>query len=126
MFDPAGRIPASSRGQPISKAEPKIGDEGASEESQPETLSAPRGGKPDDLKLLKGVGPKLEEMLNDLGFYHYDQIAAWTPAQIAWVDSRLTFKGRIERDGWVEQAASLAAGEETEFSRRAKDDGIYD
>ncbi|MCB1365384.1 MAG: NADH-quinone oxidoreductase subunit E [Rhodobacteraceae bacterium] len=118
--------PASSRGQPISKAEPKIGDEGASEESQPETLSAPRGGKPDDLKLLKGVGPKLEEMLNDLGFYHYDQIAAWTPAQIAWVDSRLTFKGRIERDGWVEQAASLAAGEETEFSRRAKDDGIYD
>ena len=46
--------------------------------------------------------------------------------RIAWVDSRLTFKGRIERDGWVEQAASLAAGEETEFSRRAKDDGIYD
>ncbi|WP_170325674.1 NADH-quinone oxidoreductase subunit NuoE [Ruegeria arenilitoris] len=95
-------------------------------EDQPETLTAARDGKADDLKLLKGVGPKLEETLNELGFYHYDQIAAWTPEQVAWVDARLKFKGRIERDGWIDQAAKLAAGEETEFAKRAKEDGTYE
>ncbi|TMV07990.1 NADH-quinone oxidoreductase subunit E [Ruegeria sediminis] len=84
------------------------------EEAEPEKLTAARGGKPDDLKKLKGVGPKLEEKLNGLGIYHFDQIAAWTPAHVAWVDERLSFKGRIERDGWIEQAAKLAAGEEIE------------
>ncbi len=98
----------------------------AAKEDQPETLKEARGGKPDDLKMLKGVGPKLEETLNGLGFYHYDQIAAWTPEQVAWVDARLKFKGRIERDGWIEQAAKLAAGEETEFAKRAKEDGTYE
>ncbi|MCE8521407.1 NADH-quinone oxidoreductase subunit E [Ruegeria pomeroyi] len=95
-------------------------------EEQPLILSAAREGGADDLKLLKGVGPKLEGLLNELGFYHFDQVAAWTPAQVAWVDARLTFKGRIERDGWIEQARQLAAGEETEFAKRAKKDGIYD
>jgi NADH-quinone oxidoreductase subunit E len=95
-------------------------------EKEPAILAAPREGGADDLKLLKGVGPKLEGMLNDLGIYHYDQIAAWTEAEIAWVDTRLAFKGRVERDGWIEQAKQLAAGEETEFSKRAKDDKIYD
>ena len=74
----------------------------------------------------RGVGPKLEQTLNDLGFFHFDQIAAWTDEQVAWVDSRLKFKGRIVRDGWIEQAAKLAAGEETEFAKRAKKDGKYD
>ncbi|WP_084863431.1 NADH-quinone oxidoreductase subunit NuoE [Salibaculum halophilum] len=77
-------------------------------EAEPETLSAPRGGAADDLKKIGGVGPKLEATLNDLGFWHYDQIAAWGPAEIAWVDARLKFKGRIERDDWVAQARSLA------------------
>ncbi|WP_170784210.1 NADH-quinone oxidoreductase subunit NuoE [Ruegeria lacuscaerulensis] len=98
----------------------------AADEDQPETLTAARGGKADDLKMLKGVGPKLEEKLNDLGVYHYDQIAKWTAANIAWVDARLKFKGRIERDGWVAQATSLAAGEETDFAKRAKEDGTYE
>ena len=89
-------------------------------EEAPEVLTAARDGGADDLKLLKGVGPKLEQTLNELGFYHFDQVAAWTPAQVAWVDSRLKFKGRIERDGWIEQAKILAAGGETEFSKRNK------
>ncbi|MDX1744117.1 MAG: NADH-quinone oxidoreductase subunit E [Ruegeria sp.] len=96
------------------------------QETQPETLSAARDGKADNLKLLKGVGPKLEQTLNELGIFHFDQIAAWTPEQVAWVDERLQFKGRIERDGWIEQAAKLAAGEETEFAKRAKEDGTYE
>ncbi len=95
-------------------------------EAEPELLKTARDGKADDLKLLKGVGPKLEETLNELGFFHFDQVAAWSEAEVAWVDSRLKFKGRIERDGWIEQAKQLAAGEETEFSARAKKDGVYE
>ncbi|MQQ07565.1 NADH-quinone oxidoreductase subunit NuoE [Epibacterium sp. SM1979] len=106
------------------KPEPKA--EASVAEKEPETLKAARDGKADDLKLLKGVGPKLEETLNELGFFHFDQVAAWTDAEVAWVDSRLKFKGRIERDGWIEQAKKLAAGEETEFAKKAKKDGIYD
>ncbi len=80
------------------------------EEREPELLSSAREGGADDLKKIKGVGPKLEGVLNDLGFYHFDQIANWGPAEIAWVDTRLQFKGRIERDNWVAQAAELARG----------------
>ncbi|MEC9310857.1 MAG: NAD(P)H-dependent oxidoreductase subunit E, partial [Pseudomonadota bacterium] len=115
---------------PAKKAAEPASPEGAAaksvEESAPETLSEARGGKADDLKMLKGVGPKLEETLNELGFFHFDQIAKWTDAEIAWVDSRLKFKGRIERDGWIEQSKQLAAGEETEFAKKAKDDGRYE
>lgn len=64
---------------------------------------------PDDLKAITGVGPKLEKVLNDLGIWTYAQIAAWTPAEVAWLDDYLGFKGRVERDGWLEQAAALAA-----------------
>ena len=79
------------------------------EEVEPELLTAPREGRQaDDLKKISGVGPKLEQLLNEMGFWHFDQIAAWGPAQIAWVDARLTFKGRIERDNWVAQATELA------------------
>lgn len=86
---------------------------------KPETLDGPRNGEADDLKMIKGVGPKLELTLNALGFYHFDQIVNWTPENIAWVDSSLSFKGRIEREDWQAQAKLLAAGEETEFSKRA-------
>ena len=124
---PAARQAAPKKS---AKAEPSSPEGAAAKpettEAQPETLSGAREGKPDDLKLLKGVGPKLEQTLNELGFYHYDQIAAWTPEHVAWVDARLKFKGRIERDGWIEQAAKLAAGEETEFAKRAKKDGTYE
>ncbi|NKX44337.1 NADH-quinone oxidoreductase subunit NuoE [Roseicyclus persicicus] len=82
----------------------------AVEEAAPERLSAPRPGRqPDDLKRISGVGPKLEALLNELGFWHFDQIAAWTPAEVAWVDARLKFKGRIARDGWIDQARAFAA-----------------
>ncbi len=117
---PAARQAASKKPVKVEPAAPDVA------EAEPETLSGARNGQPDDLKLLKGVGPKLEQTLNELGFYHYDQIAAWTPEHVVWVDARLKFKGRIERDGWIEQAAKLAAGEETEFAKRAKKDGIYE
>jgi predicted flap endonuclease-1-like 5' DNA nuclease len=79
--------------------------------AKPAGLAAARGGKADDLKLIKGVGPKLEALCHRLGFYHFDQIAGWTPAEIAWVDDNLEgFKGRVTRDEWVAQARDLAAG----------------
>jgi formate dehydrogenase subunit gamma len=77
---------------------------------KPRGIKAARGGNADDLKVISGVGPKLEKTLNELGFYHYDQIANWTKAEVAWVDDHLNFKGRIDRDGWKNQAKALAAG----------------
>lgn len=62
----------------------------------------------DDLRKITGIGPKLEMVLNDLGVYTYEQIAAWGPGEIAWIDDYLSFSGRIERDKWIEQAESLA------------------
>ncbi|QBF31337.1 NADH-quinone oxidoreductase subunit NuoE [Thalassococcus sp. S3] len=108
--------PASSTAKP----------EGPSDANKPAALDAAREGEPDDLKLIKGVGPKLETLLNELGFYHFDQIAAWTPREVAWVDENLEgFKGRVSRDNWVEQADTLSKGLETDFSKSAKKDGIY-
>lgn len=94
--------------------------------SKPATLDAPQGGAADDLKKIKGVGPKLEAMLHGMGFYHFDQIANWTAEEVAWVDENLEgFKGRVSRDGWVEQAKLLAAGGETEFSKRVDGGDVY-
>ena len=67
-----------------------------------------RPSSPDDLKAISGIGPKLETVLNGLGVWTYAQIAAWSPAEIAWVDDHLGFNGRIGRDGWIAQAAELA------------------
>ncbi|WP_181892936.1 NADH-quinone oxidoreductase subunit NuoE [Falsiruegeria mediterranea] len=105
---------------PEVQAEAEAGD-------KPATLDAARDGKADDLKMIKGVGPKLEGALNGIGIFHYDQIAAWTEAEVAWADQNLVgFKGRVSRDDWVAQAKLLATGEETEFAKRAKEDGTYE
>ncbi len=63
---------------------------------------------PDDLKAIAGIGPKLEQVLNSLGIWTYAQVADWTPYEVAWIDDYLQFKGRIERDDWIAQAAALA------------------
>lgn len=81
---------------------------------------------PDDLKQLKGVGPKLEEKLNEAGVTSFAQIAAWGPEDITRMDDLLAFKGRVERDGWIEQAKTLASGEETEFSKRVAKGDVYE
>lgn len=98
----------------------------AAEGERPAGLSGPRDGTADDLKRIKGVGPKLEGVLNDLGIYHFDQIAAWSPGEVAWVDTNLVeFKGRCSRDDWVGQAGLLASGRETEFSQRVDKGDVY-
>ncbi|WP_375280521.1 NADH-quinone oxidoreductase subunit E [Pseudooctadecabacter sp.] len=102
---------ADSAAKPRGKSNPPATAAAASStaEKKPRTMTAPRKAGADDLKLISGVGPKLEGVLNELGFWHFDQIAKWTEAEVAWVDSRLKFKGRIERDNWIAQAADLAS-----------------
>lgn len=90
----------------VPQAAPDLGDAG-----KPVLLTAARDGGPDDLRQIKGVGPKLETMLHGMGVYHFDQIAAWTPAEEAWMDDNIEgFKGRVTRDAWVAQAKALVAG----------------
>jgi large subunit ribosomal protein L21 len=90
----------------------KVADAAAEGRAPGNLLTSPRDGAADDLKKIKGVGPKLEKTLNDIGVFHFDQIAAWGPDEIAYMNDRLSFKGRIERDDWIEKAAELAAGKE--------------
>ena len=87
----------------------------------PERLSAPRKGKADDLKEIEGIGPAMEKLVNGMGFYHFDQIASWSDADVALVDSEMkTFKGRITRDKWVAQAKIIVAEGLEAFRERAK------
>ena len=90
----------------------KVAPAAAAPAQMPEDFRRPKGtakpAAPDDLKAIDGVGPKLEKVLNGLGVWTYRQIAGWTAEEIAWVDDYLAFKGRIERDGWIAQAARLA------------------
>lgn len=118
---PAPASEAQSKAKPPrSETEPTPAAQ-AGAGKKPRTMKAPRKAGADDLKLIKGVGPKLEAMLNEMGYFHYDQIAKWGPAEVEWADQNLVgFKGRVSRDNWVEQAGKLAAGEQTEFSNRAK------
>ena len=100
----AAAKPRVAKVTPISAAAQK-----AAPGVKPAGLSEARGGQADDLKLIKGVGPKLEKLLHSLGFFHFDQIANWTAEEIAWVDGNLAgFKGRVTRDDWIVQAKVLA------------------
>ncbi|WP_245450831.1 NADH-ubiquinone dehydrogenase [Borborobacter arsenicus] len=76
-------------------------------------LALARPATPDDLKRISGIGPKLEQVLNGLGVWTYEQVIAWDEAEIAWVEDYLSFKGRIGRDGWAAQATRLVAEKTT-------------
>ena len=118
------------KAEKTSKTEPKEPSEPAAVAGpgkKPRTMSAPRKAGADDLKMIKGIGPKLETLLNTIGFFHFDQIAKWGQDELAWVDQNLEgFKGRASRDTWVDQAGRLARGEETEFSAKAGNEGRYE
>lgn len=75
---------------------------------KPATLAEPRRGGADNLKQIKGIGPKIEASLYAMGIFHLDQIAGWSKANVEWVDAQLSFKGRIGRERWVAQAMQLS------------------
>ncbi|THD82829.1 NADH-quinone oxidoreductase subunit E [Aliigemmobacter aestuarii] len=88
---------------------------------KPKGLKAPRKGKADDLKLIEGIGPAMERLCHELGFFHFDQIAAWGPDEVAWVDENLKgFRGRVTRDKWVAQAKIIVEEGIEAFLERAK------
>ena len=108
---PVPAAPARTRKPRLAK--PVLKSSAKEIEGRPELLKTPRGGgkKGDDLKLIWGVGPKLEQMLNKLGVWHFDQIASWSAKELAWVDERLEgFKGRAKRDEWIKQSRKLERG----------------
>lgn len=71
----------------------------------------PPVGDIDDLKKISGIGPKIEAILHDLGIYHFQQIAEFSADNIRWVNEHLQFKGRIEREKWLEQAREIIASQ---------------
>jgi NADH-quinone oxidoreductase subunit E len=118
---------ATSKAKPTSKpATTPTEATSARAGKKPRTMKAPRKAGADDLKMIKGVGPKMEKLLNSLGFFHFDQVAKWTAVEVLWVAQNLEgFKGRVSRDNWVQQAGVLASGGVTEFASRVKKGGVY-
>ena len=102
--------------KPAKKAEPKAEAPKAEKKAAPKKAAAPKAdakadaGAADDLKELSGVGPALEKKLHAAGVTTFAQIAAWTEEDVAAMDEKLSFKGRIEREGWIEQAKEKTKG----------------
>jgi len=106
---PKAKPSPKSKPAPKAKAEPK--EKAPAKKPQVLYTDGATDGDPDDLKKIKGVGPKFEGDLNAKGVYYYRQIAAWTAKDIKMIDDILdSFPGRIERDEWVKQAKELAKG----------------
>ena len=106
-----GAKPAAKKKAAPKKEAPKedaAAPDAKQEATAPAALFAAPEGTPDDLKRISGVGPVLEKKLNALGITKFAQVAAFTADDISRVDDALSFKGRIERDNWLEQAATLA------------------
>ncbi len=106
-------VPAPAKAKAATPASTKAPAKAAAKSSAPAKnvsgkLSGPRGGTPDKLTLIKGIGPVNETKLNQHGIYHFDQIAAWKKADIADVEAYLAFDGRIAREDWIGQARKLA------------------
>ncbi|MBZ9763420.1 NADH-quinone oxidoreductase subunit E [Mesorhizobium sp. CA8] len=109
--EPATAFKAPETKQPVAKtAKPSLDDK-----NRPAGIERPA--TVDDLKLISGVGPKIEGTLHSLGIYTFAQVASWKKAEREWVDGYLNFRGGIERDDWVKQAKALAKGGVAEYIR---------
>ncbi|XXK32653.1 50S ribosomal protein L21 [Rhodobacteraceae bacterium nBUS_24] len=111
----AGSVPAAAPSAPAKKPAKAKAEKAPAPAKAPAAKKAAKPAKAeaapaaaDDLKKLSGVGPALEKKLNAAGITSYAQIAAWTNADVAAIDEQLSFKGKIEREGWIDQAKELA------------------
>lgn len=87
--------------------------------AEPAPQPAPEAGEPDDLRKIKGLGPKMLTLLHSLGITRFEQIAGWTDADLDELDTKLgSFAGRPRRDNWVEQARLLAGGDTAGYEEK--------
>ena len=93
-----------------------VGDMGKA----PKVLTKARGGKADNLTLIDGVGNAIEKRLFALGIYHFDQIAKMTDAEATWLGNEIGFPGRVQRENWIGESATLAAGGTTDHAKRVE------
>ena len=100
--------PAAKKAAAPKAAKPAAEKAAAPKKAAPKKAAAKTDG--DDLSQISGVGPVIVGKLNDLGVTTFAQIAAWTKADIADMDEKLNFKGRIDRDEWLKQAKEFAKG----------------
>jgi NADH-quinone oxidoreductase subunit E len=111
---PAAASPAPRADEGANVSAPPAPDAAAAERADAEGVR-PAGyrrgemARVDDLQKISGIGPKLERTLHDLGIFSFEQIAGWTEENKAWVNAYLAFRGRIDRERWVEQARALQA-----------------
>jgi predicted flap endonuclease-1-like 5' DNA nuclease len=115
--------PAPAAKAPVTEAAPAafVSAPAPAAGAGPARLTGPRGGKADDLKEIEGIGPAMEKLVNEMGFYHFDQIASWSEADVAVVDAEMkSFKGRITRDKWVAQAKIIVTEGLPAFRERIK------
>ena len=112
---PAKKPAATKAAKPATKSTAASAAALASLDDKNRPAALVRPAQPDDLKLISGVGPKIEGILHDLGIFTYAQVAKWKKGEREWVDNYLKFKGRIEREDWVAQAKALAKGGEAEY-----------
>ncbi len=106
--------PVAAKPETAAPAKPKAAPAAAGKPQIPAAV-----GEPDNLRLIKGVGPKLNTLLNSLGVTRFDQIAEWKEAEITEVDKYLdTFSGRITRDAWIDQAKFLAKDDIAGFEKK--------
>lgn len=106
-------VAAAVGGEAVVAEAPKAAAKPAPKKAAPKKAAAKSeaaAAKADDLKVLSGVGPALEKKLHDAGVTTFAQIAGWSADDVAAMDEKLSFKGRIEREGWIEQAKELAKG----------------
>ena len=107
-------------------AQQAVSNSGVSElaTGKPPSLVARADSSADDLKLIKGIGPKNEAICHDLGVWHFSQIADWTPENVVWVGDHMKFPGRVDREKWIPQAKLLAAGIDTPHSSGVKSGAV--
>jgi NADH-quinone oxidoreductase subunit E len=106
---------ATASGRAKAAAAPAVAQPLLDDKNRPAGIDRPA--QPDDLKLISGVGPKIEGILHSLGIFTFAQVASWKKAEREWVDGYLRFKGRIDRDDWIKQAKALAKGGRDEYVR---------
>ena len=119
---PAAKAPAQPVAEVVAAPAAFVSSPSAEAKAEgPLRMNAARAGKADDLKEIEGIGPAMEKLVNELGFYHFDQIAGWSDADVALVDAEMKgFKGRITRDRWVAQARIIVTEGLEAFRERAK------